>query len=219
MAVCKIEQFDPTQESFPRYVKRVKNYFEANHIDTGKKRAVMLNALGRKHYSLVANLVSPDDPEDKTFAQLVEILTKHFQPTTLVIAERYSFHCRHQDPAESIADFVDTLKKLITTCQYQPAVQGVLLRDRFVCGLAHEATRKRLLTKDDTLTFQRAVEIASSVEKASVQARQMKVTMADGRLPVHQVKGKQQNHTRGQSSGMNKHTSNTGVFVRTTRLS
>ena len=115
---------------------------------------------------------------------------KHFQPITSVIAERYSFHCRCQTPNKSIADFVVRLKKSITCCQYEPQVQSILLRDHFVCGLAHEATRKRLLKEDNDLTFDRAVEIATSVERASVQARQIK--MSDSKVSVNQMKGKQQ---------------------------
>ena len=59
-----------------------------------------------------------------------------------------------------------------------------------MCGLAHEATPKHLLTEDNDLTFNRAVEIATSVERASVQARQIKIS--DSKVSVNQVKGKQQ---------------------------
>ena len=151
--MSKIELFDQTQEAFPRYVKRIKNFFMANDVVTARQKFVFLISLGRKHYNLLPNLVSPDEPKDKTLDELIAILTKHFQPTTSVIAEPYSFHCRSQDPNESIADLVVALKRLITTCQYDPPVQSTLLRDRFVCCLAHEATQRRLLTEDNTLTF------------------------------------------------------------------
>ena len=189
-SVGKIESFDPTQETFPRYMKRIKNFFSANEVADAKQKYVFLNSLGRKRYNLLSNLLSPAEPEDKSLDELITVLTKHFQPTTSVIAERYSFHCRCQTPNESIADFVVGLKKSITCCQYEPHVQSILLIDRFVCGLAHEATRKCLLTEDNDLTFNRAVEIATSVERASVQARQMK--MLDSKVSVNQVKGKQQ---------------------------
>ena len=159
-------------------------------VADAKQKYVFLNSLGRKHYNLLPNLLTSAEPEDKSLDELITVLTKHFQPTTSVITEQYSFHCHCQIPNESIANFVVGLKKSITCCQYEPQVQSRLLRDRFVCGLAHEATRKRLLMEDNDLTFDQAVEIATSVERASVQARQKK--MSDSKVSVNQVKGKQQ---------------------------
>ena len=138
----KIELFDSTQETFPRYGRRVKNFFSANSVAADKQKYVFLNSLGRQHYNLLANILSPEEPEQKTFDELVDLLTKHFQPPASVISERYSFQCRCQEPDESIADFVVGLKKLIIRCEYDAAVQKTLLRDRFVSGLANESTRK-----------------------------------------------------------------------------
>ena len=185
-SIGKLESFDPSQETFERYVQRVKNFFAATGIEAGKQKFVFLNSLGRRHYNLLANLVSPEQPEDKTFEELTGILQKHFQPQSSIISERYSFHCRGQDPNESIADFVVALKKLIR-CGYEAEVQKILLRDRFVCGLAHESTRKRLLTENNDVTFERVVEIATSIEQAAVQAKLMK---SGEKNPIHNIKGK-----------------------------
>ena len=136
-------------------MKRIKNFF-SNKVADAKQKYVYLNSLGRKHYNLLSNLLSPAEPEDKFLDE---------------------------------ADFLVGLKKSTTCCQYEPQVQSILLRDRFVCGLAHEATRKCLLTEDNDLTFNQAVEIATSVERASIQARQM--IMPDSNVSVNQVKGKQ----------------------------
>ena len=139
---------------------------------------MFLNELSRKHYTLLANLVSPATPDSKTFDQLVETLTNHFQPKSSIISERYSFHCRCQEPGKSLTDFVAGLTRLIVRCGYNNAFQPILLRDRFVCGLQNESTRKRLFTEDDALTLERALEIATSIEKASVNAKQMKAVCA-----------------------------------------
>ncbi len=76
--MSKIESFDQTQETFPRYVKRVKNFFTANDVAVNKQKFVFLNSLGRKQYNLLSNLVSPDEPEDKTLDELITVLTTHF---------------------------------------------------------------------------------------------------------------------------------------------
>ena len=100
--------------------------------------------------------MSPDLPESKSFDELVQILTKHFKPTTSIIAERYTLSCRVQRSDESITDFVADLQKLIVTCKYDATFQNTVLRDRFVSGLLLESTCKRLLTENDDITFERA---------------------------------------------------------------
>ncbi len=186
MSSPKIDPFEPSQETFDRYIQRIKIHFAATDVADRKQKYVFLNSLSRKHYTLLANLVSPDNPDSKSFDQLVEVLSKHFQPKSSIISERYSFHCRCQEPDESLTDYVASLTKLIVRCAYQQEFQATLLRDRFVCGLFSESTRKRLLTEDDKLTLERALEIAISVEKAGLQAKQMKPT-TDSRSQVHHV--------------------------------
>lgn len=175
-ALGKLEAFDPSLETFPRYIQRVKIYFTANGIEEDKQKFVFLNSLGRKNYNLLANLLSPVGPETKTFNELVETLSKHFQPKSFVIAERHTFQSRYQRAGESITDFAVELKRLTIPCKYEDVTLRVTLRDRFVSGLLRESTRKRLLTEENDLTFERAVEIADSVEKAVLQARQMNPT-------------------------------------------
>lgn len=174
MSSQKIEPFDIQQETFSRFIQRVKIDFAANGTAENKQKFVFLNTLTLKQYTLLVNLMAPDTPDSKSFDTLVEVLTDHLEPKTSIISERYTFHCQNQEAHESIADFVAALKRLIVQCKYQAEFQRIILRDRFVCGLAHKSTRKRLLTESDDLTFEKAVEIAIGVEKATVQARQMK---------------------------------------------
>ena len=133
-SIGKIDTFDQNQETFPHYVQRVKNFFLANGIEEERRKYVFLNSHGHKHYNLLANLLSPADPESKSFDEAVEALTVHLEPKSSVISECYTFHCHCQEPQESIADFVVALKKLIIRCGYTDEFQPIVLRDRFVCG-------------------------------------------------------------------------------------
>lgn len=174
MATQKIEPFEPTQETFARYIQRIQIHFQAADVPDAKQKLVFLHSLSRKHYTLLANLVSPQTPDENSQDELIKALSNHFQPKSSVISERYTFHSRSQEAGESLTDFVASLSRLIVTCDYATAFQHVLLRDRFVCGLANESTRKRLLTEDDKLTLERALEIALRVEKATIHAKQMR---------------------------------------------
>ena len=66
--------------------------------------AVFLSAIGGGAYSLLRNLLAPTLPKDKTLDEIVDVLTKHFEPKTLVIAERFQFHRRNQATGESVAE-------------------------------------------------------------------------------------------------------------------
>ena len=142
MASQKMEPFEPSQETFSRYIQRIKIHFAANDVPAAKQKFVFLNSLGRKHFTLLANLVSPEEPDLKSFDELVETLSKHFQPEISEISERYSFHCRRQEAGENITDFVANLKKLIVGCNYPAEFQATILRDRFVCGLVYDPLEK-----------------------------------------------------------------------------
>ena len=116
-------------------------------------------------------------------------MKSHFEPTPSVIAERYRFHRREQASGESIAAYVAELRKLTANCKFEDTTDFLeeSLRDRFVCGLRSESTRK-LLFREDKLTFSKAVDLAQNLETASKDA-QMKGTdqTAAGSSGVHKV--------------------------------
>ncbi len=91
----------------------------------------------------------------------------------MVIAERFRFHRRNQGVGESIVEFVVELRKLAKTCNFG-AYLDQALRNQFVCGLRNEAVQRRLLTKPDTLTFARAVEVVEGMEAAETNTQQWK---------------------------------------------
>ena len=106
MATCfrKLEEFRPGTESIVFYLERADLFFSANSIDDEKKVAVFLSTVGGRIYSLLRDLLSPVKPQEKTMAQLKEVLKNHFEPKPLVIAERFYFHRRNQLSTESIAE-------------------------------------------------------------------------------------------------------------------
>jgi len=55
-------------------------YFHATrlHVAGETKYAILISAMGGKAYKLMCNLISPDKPGDKSFGELVEVMTKHF---------------------------------------------------------------------------------------------------------------------------------------------
>jgi len=169
--IGQLAEFDPTSDSVSAYVERAQLFFQANEIAEAKRVAVFLTAIGGRTYTLLRNLLAPTVPKDKSFDEIVDTLKKHFEPKVLVIAERFKFHSRGQAVGESVAQYVAELRRLATHCNFD-AYLDEALRDRFVCGLRSEATQKKLLTETD-LTFQKAVDIAHTMETAADNARKL----------------------------------------------
>ena len=103
-------------------VERVKLFMQANSIEDVRKVPVFLSVLGGKTYDLLRNLLSPTDPKDKSFDELVEALKGHFEPTPLVIAERFHFHKRNQAAGESVAQFIAELRRLARHCEFKTQI-------------------------------------------------------------------------------------------------
>ena len=167
----QLQEYKPESENITAYLERVEVFFRANDIAADKQVPVFLSVVGGKTYSLLRDLTSPEKPQDKTLAQLSETLKSHFQPKPLVIAERFYFHRRNQNAAESIADYVAELRRLATHCEFGEYLNDAL-RDRLVCGLCNNSIQKRLLSEAN-LTFAKAVEMAQGLEAAERNAKKL----------------------------------------------
>ena len=146
-------------------------FFEANDIAEEKKVPIFLSIIGTRSYSLLRDLLLPDKPRDKDLKTLMEVLKAHYEPTPLVIVERFNFYRRDQKIGESVEEFKAELKKLSTHCSFGTHLDDAL-RDRFVCGLRSTIVQKKLLAEKN-LTFAGAVEIASNLQRVESQARTM----------------------------------------------
>ena len=129
LTIGRLTEFDPKSDSVTAYVERANLFFQVNDIAEAKQVAVFLSAIGPKMYALLRSLLTPAVPKDKTLAQLVEVLKKHYKPKPLVIAERFNFHRRSQLTGESVKDFAAKLLRLTIHCEFGVHLDKAL-RDR-----------------------------------------------------------------------------------------
>ena len=99
------------------------------------------------------------------------------QPKPTVIAERYKFHQRIQDQIETVSKYLAGLKRAATDCQYEAFLEESLW-DQFVCGLASEAIRRRLLLEKE-LTLTKMAEIAVAKEVAEKDSKNIQETKSN----------------------------------------
>ena len=86
----RLEEFAQDKEDWPSYVECLGYFFVANSIETeGKKKAVLLSAIGAGTYKLLKNLLAPAKLGDKTFAELTQAMEKHFNPLPSETLQRY----------------------------------------------------------------------------------------------------------------------------------
>ena len=147
-----MEPFQLGAEDWEQYVERVSQYFVANDIANDKKVAVLLTSVGQKAYSLMSDLTAPRKPAEKTYDELVALMKAH-KPIT--IAEQFKFHRRNQGEGESVAGYMEELRKLADRCNFGEHLEEAL-RDRLVCGLRSSTTQKKLLAESE-LTLHKAM--------------------------------------------------------------
>ena len=167
----RIKEFCPEEETVESYLERIELFFIANEIADEKKVAVFLSVIGSKTYTILRSLVAPAKPSEKGFDVLKAELKKHFEPSKIVIAERFHFHRRSQRPEETISEFLAELRRLATHCSFGDFLNDAL-RDRLVCGLRSESIQRKLLSQRD-LTLTQAVDIAKGMEAATRDSHEL----------------------------------------------
>ena len=127
----------------------------------------------------------PQRPAEKTYNELVEIVTKHYNPTSSVTLQRYKFNSRKRGKDEFISDYVAALRKLSEFCLFGERLNDILLRDRLILGVNHKKLQHRLLSEPD-VTFAKSLQIARTMEAAEKNTQQLKIQRetrkAQGRL-------------------------------------
>ncbi|KAL0196745.1 hypothetical protein M9458_005285, partial [Cirrhinus mrigala] len=169
--IGRVPEFESKKEDFETYFERFERWLAANDIAAEKKADVFLSVLGPAEYGLLKNLSQPRKVTDLTYKEMTEILSLHFKPKPILIAERFRFHRRYQKEGETLTDYIVDLKRLASTCEFGQFLNDAL-RDQFVCGMSGEAYRKRLLSEKD-LTFKQACEIALGLELAYKDTKEL----------------------------------------------
>jgi hypothetical protein len=178
--------YDESIEQFADYADRCDAFMGANDIADDRKVNLFLATVGPSTYKLLKNLCDPQNPKDRTYAQLKTLLNNHYSPAPITIAERHRFWTAQQGENEKVADYVVCLKKLASTCQFG-AFLDEALRDRLVSGLNQKMSRtqRHLLTQRD-LTFHIAKQTCVSEELAN-QANKAYMGEPSGVAEAHRV--------------------------------
>ena len=133
--------------------------------------------MGPAPYKVLRNQISPDQPDEKTFPELVEVLTKHYNPQQSETLQRYKFKQRIRKPGETVATLVAELRSIAEFCNFGASLEDTL-RDQIMCGINEDGIQQKLFA-EKTLTYQRALEIFRGLGTAAKSVKELKIGRRD----------------------------------------
>ena len=120
-----------------------------------KRRATLLSVMGPVPNQLLRSLLSPMKLTNKSFEELVAILTgQHYNPLPSEVMQRFCFDSRLRKTGEFVAAYIAKLHCLVEFCNYG-AILDKMLRDWLIWGVNDESIQKKLL-QEKNLTLQQA---------------------------------------------------------------
>lgn len=166
-----IESFDPNETNWERWYKRFEGACKVFHVSQADQAAYLLHYMGTKAFNILCDKCVPEDPYTLTYERIKTKMAEHYMPIPLEIAENHRFQLRKQQEGESLQDFAAAIQKLSINCNYEGYLKKAL-RNQFVFGIRSKRTQARLLETKD-LTFEKAMEIAQSMELSEKDANQL----------------------------------------------
>ena len=96
----RLREVYPESDTIKAYLEQVALYFAANDAASAKKVAILLSSIGTPTYWLLSDLVAPDSPSGKSFAEISAALRHHYEPKRMTITERSTFISGTRSPGK-----------------------------------------------------------------------------------------------------------------------
>ena len=164
-----------------QYLQVLELYFSSNDLGSlppERQRDIFLSLAGPDVFQHVRAIVSPEDYKTKSLDFIVALLSKSFTPKESLIMNSCNFFNRVQATNESIQSFAADLRKLAKSCKFDNMLDR-LLRDKFVVGLHDVDIRQRIFLQKDDLSFEEAIEIATSYELAVKRSKAVRFSQPE----------------------------------------
>lgn len=124
---------------------------------------MLLTFLSDRVLQLLTDLSVPIKPEEESYNELVRLLKNHYSPFRAVFAENYTFYKAVRDENEAVCDWAARLQHLAANSEFGMRLEPAL-RDRFMMGINDTKIIEVLFLEDNTLSWDRAVKKAQTME-------------------------------------------------------
>lgn len=164
--------FQPFQEkeSFKNFIKRLSVYLMLNNVTDAKMKVfTLLSTLPPDIHERIHDLCSPEDPVNKTFEELTNILDQFIDPKPSIWASQHSFISRTQNHDETVSLYASELKRLSLNCDFKclhckKPTLDTFLSLQFIRGLKDGEIRTKILQEKETTAFATLIQMATSME-------------------------------------------------------
>lgn len=188
--------FTPFQddESFKNFIRRLEIFMhlQGQGLQPKDKVFTLLHALSPSLHQKVYNLCTPENPLEKSYEELVQILSDYVDPKPSAWALQHTFLSRLQESTETVKVYSAELQKLTMDCDFtcencERTIANTLLRMQFIRGLKDSDVRARILQEKSILSFNDVVKIATSMELAKDESYQVKLNSSFPVSNVHKI--------------------------------
>lgn len=160
-----VNEFDPKRVSWNIFSAKLESFFKANHIEKEDMPAILLTKLSDDVFSLLVDLVYPDDLDTKSYTELKNQLVQYYGTSVAIFQERDFFYNLRQKSGESINEWNGRVKNAASTCSFGQ-ILPTMLRDIFIIGLNPGPVKDKLVQEDDDISYDEALKLAIKRETA-----------------------------------------------------
>ena len=157
-------------ENWRKWKQRFELYMTAsgnNSKSDETKSAILLHVAGPEALEVHNGFTWGEDGDAKKVGKIFEKFEAYCTPHKNVTWDRHVFNSRTQLPGETIDRYVTDLRSKAESCEFGTLSES-LIRDRIICGVLSDDTRRRLL-KQANLTLSDAIDICRADEATAAR--------------------------------------------------
>ncbi|XP_046408763.1 uncharacterized protein LOC124173288 [Ischnura elegans] len=199
-----LEKFNPDEQTVDEWLERLEVYLSLMNVTEQRdKISALLHFSGPRVYTVLRQACLPIKPAEKTFDELCNIFRANYESQPLSRSYRRKLAIRVQHPSESVTQFANALRVLVSKCDYPNAYLETVLVDTFTRNVRSAELKAKFdkAKADDITTLSKCLELArlfESFEEAK-QSRATDVvckTSSRARVPFVRGRGASQLYSR-----------------------
>lgn len=193
-------------DAWKRWKMQFELFLKASGVQKEKgdvQASLLINLIGPEGFEIYETFKFEKESERDDVKILMEKFDNYFGVKNNIILARYNFFKRNQEVAETINQYVTSLRILAKKCDFRD-LENELIRDRVVCGIKSSIVRDRLLRHEE-LTLDSAVKICQVQEISNDNIRLLEnpcTSKGSAQVEINAVRVRDNGGSRGRCRGV-----------------